>query len=333
MALFFVLLVFAGKIDIFLCIIFMVIFTLFMVFANFRNSNSRELLPVFDKLNGRFQPKGWSTKPPTPIKIKEIDYLQIIEIENLHDISYELNAFMKDGNCFQIIEHDNFSKLIANAKRLAEFLALPLKDKHGEPFVDLPGKFKGPLVPSYSAFQNKHLVFHHDSINVQTTWFFILSSILVMIFGLTSGLAFIWRGLFYFDSFSRVEVIMGALIITTFLCLFLYFFFMKLKKTPPPFFDIADGKFYPNGVTHDGSGITLSQMDHLEILTEQLGRITDSGESLFHYTHELNIVLKDGSRYNIIKVGNEKRLLADAHALADRLSIPLMNAWDGMPIP
>ena len=333
MALFFVLLVFAGKIDIFLCIIFMVIFTLFMVFANFRNSNSRELLPVFDKLNGRFQPKGWSTKPPTPIKIKEIDYLQIIEIENLHDISYELNAFMKDGNCFQIIEHDNFSKLIANAKRLAEFLALPLKDKHGEPFVDLPGKFKGPLVPSYSAFQNKHLVFHHDSINVQTTWFFILSSILVMIFGLTSGLAFIWRGLFYFDSFSRVEVIMGALIITTFLCLFLYFYFMKLKKTPPPFFDIADGKFYPNGITHDGSGIPLSQMDHLEILTEQLGRITDSGESLFHYTHELNIVLKDGSRYNIMKVGSEKRLLADAHALADRLSIPLMNAWDGMPIP
>ena len=58
MALFFVLLVFAGKIDIFLCIIFMVIFTLFMVFANFRNSNSRELLPVVDKLNGRFQPKG-----------------------------------------------------------------------------------------------------------------------------------------------------------------------------------------------------------------------------------------------------------------------------------
>ncbi len=297
------------------------IIAFFYLFSIIRHSDSSELLPVFDKLHGRFYPKGWSIKSSFPIN--EIDHLQILEIENLHDISYELNAFMKDGNRFQIIEHVNYSNFIANAKRLAEFLALPLKDKHGEPFEDLPGKFKGPLVPLHSVFQKKHLVFRQDSINIQTTWDSILATIFVSIILLFGGLSLFWWGLFAFDSIIWSAVIMGSFGAIV----FFIWFCNILKKASKSFFDIADSNFYPNGFTHDGLGIPLSQIDHLEILTEQL--IT---KSKYIYMHELNIVLKDSSRYNITEDRNEKRFLADAHALSARLSIPLVNAWDRMPI-
>ena len=51
-----------------------------------------------------------------------------------------------------------------------------------------------------------------------------------------------------------------------------------------------------------------------------------------HDAYELNAVLKDGSRYNIMDHGDKKRMLEDAHELAERLSLPLVDALSGLPV-
>ena len=94
-----------------------------------------------------------------------------------------------------------------------------------------------------------------------------------------------------------------------------------------PFFDLIDGMFYPKGFTRDGSGIPLKQLDHLEIVKERVYNKNSSYDS-----YELNVALKDGSRYNIMDHGADKLLLADAKQLAEKLSLPLINADTAQPI-
>ena len=91
---------------------------------------------------------------------------------------------------------------------------------------------------------------------------------------------------------------------------------------------MLDGMFYPNRFNRDSFGISLKQLDHLEILTKHVSEDHKNYDS-----QELNLVLKDGSRYNIMNHANKKRLLADAYLLANRLSLPLVNAHDGQAIP
>ena len=273
-------------------------------------------LPVFDTLNGMFYPKG-RRHAELAVQTKNIDHLQILEIE-MHSC-YELNVVMKDGNRFNITAHGEYSKFMADAKQLAESLALFIKDIHGEPYVEPPADSMKPLVPEGPNFQTTHLVFRQDSIRVQATWKFFL---FFMIFVLIS-LAMIMGGLFLEQTIIWPLLIFGVCFST----IILWAFFHCLKKQSAPLFDIVDGMFYPKGFTRDGSGIPLRQLNHLQIIKERVYRRNNAYDS-----YELNVVLKDGSRYNIMDHGNEKRLLADAHALAARLSFPLVDAQAGQPV-
>ena len=95
-----------------------------------------------------------------------------------------------------------------------------------------------------------------------------------------------------------------------------------------PFFDMVDDMFYPRGFTRDGSGISLKQFDHLEIFTEHIY----TPKNNIHNSYELNVVLKDGSRYNILDYGDAQSLWEDANGLAAILSLPLVDAQSGLPV-
>ena len=276
---------------------------------------------VFDILNGTFYPEGRS-HAESSVPLQEIDHLQLLGIEKNHKFHHELNAILKDGKPLHIIDYNTYSKCAADAQKLAERLTLPLKDEDGEPFVDLPGKHKGPLHKSSGIYyQETHLVFKEDSISLHAT----LGFFLFYMYPMFCSLPLIFIGLF--ESHGWYAII--AIIIGVCMCMFwLFICYNNWKKQTAPFFDIPDGMFYPNHFKRDASSISLKQLDHLEILTKCV-----SGNKNY-YPRELNVVLKDGSRYNIMNnYENPKRLLADAYALANRLSLPLVNAHDGKTIP
>ena len=279
--------------------------------------NTRNL-PVFDTLNGRFYPQG-RRHAESAVSTKDIDHLQILEMEMSPGFCYELNAVMKDGNRLHIMAHGGRQNFMKDAKQLADNLALSIQDEQGKPYVDIPGKHEGPLVPGGVSFQSMRLVFRQDSITVKATWRLHLGYILFMAIG--TGIFCI--GLFSSEGLVWPALIMGALFASVAL---LGSLTMILKKTFP-LFDMVDGMFYPKGFTRDGSGISLKQLDHLEILKERVYNKNGSYDS-----YELNIVLKDSSRYNILDHGNAKRLWEDAHGLADRLSLPLVDAQSGQPV-
>jgi len=291
----------------------LIIFSCF-IYCLFNTRN----LPVFDTLNGKFYPQGRS-HAESAVSTKDINHLQILETEMSPGFCYELNAVMKNGNRLNIMAHGGRQNFMKDAKQLAENLALSIKDEQGEPYVDIPGKHEGPLVPGGVSFQSMRLVFRQDSITVKATWRLHLGYILFM----AIGTGIFCMGLFSSDGLFWPALIMGALFAGIAL---LGSLTMILKKTFP-LFDMVDGMFYPKGFTRDGSGISLKQLDHLEILKERVYNKNGSYDS-----YELNVALKDGSRYNIMDHGADKLLLADAKQLAEKLSLPLINADTAQPI-
>ena len=132
----------------------------------------------------------------------------------------------------------------------------------------------------------------------------------------------------FIGMFSDQEIIWAPFCVGAILALLILFaFFYNLKLRAAALFDLVDGMFYPKGFTRDGSGIPLSLLDHLEIIKERCHTSKSSYDS-----YELNVVLKDGSRYNVLDHGNGRLLWSDAHKLAARLSLPLMDVKNGSSV-
>ena len=66
----------------------------------------------------------------------------------------------------------------------------------------------------------------------------------------------------------------------------------------------------------------LGQIHALQLISEYVRSDKSS-----YYSYELNLVLKDGSRLNVVDHGKAEQLIEDAHVLADFLRVPL---WNGM---
>lgn len=279
----------------------------------------RRSLPVFDSINKLFYPQG-TRHPEAAVSTKDIDHLQIIRIDLMRGCCYELNAVMMDGNRLHIMEDGIQNKFMREARQLADRLSLSLKDGYGNDFVYDPKQDTGPLVPNGSNFQNTELVFRQDSITVRATWkFYLIISVFAAVFGLP---------LIIFLSGANKDIPRVFLgIFTTFEAFFFGLIIYSFFKRSYPLFDMVDGMFYPKGFTRDGSGIPLKQLDHLEIVKERVYNKNSSYDS-----YELNVALKDGSRYNIMDHGADKLLLADAKQLAEKLSLPLINADTAQPI-
>ena len=86
--------------------------------------------------------------------------------------------------------------------------------------------------------------------------------------------------------------------------------FWKGRKSPREVFNIDSIKVHTK----------LDQIHAIQILSEYCH--TDKSH---YYSYELNLILKDSSRINVIDHGNLKVLREDANTLADFLGVPI---WD-----
>jgi len=66
--------------------------------------------------------------------------------------------------------------------------------------------------------------------------------------------------------------------------------------------------------------VPLSRIHAIQVVSEYV-----PGKRSSFYSHELNLVLSDGGRVNVVDHGNKGQLTSDAKALAEFLAVPL---WD-----
>ena len=170
----------------------------------------------------------------------------------------------------------------------------------------------GPIKPGGTNFQGSKLVFGQYSIAVRMTWkFYFLLGFIAALFSIPIFIAL--------SNPKRIEwgiFCVGAVVDS----LMLFIIIFSLTRRNYPFFDLVKGIFYPNGLKRDDAGIPFNQLDHLQIVTEHCHSSKNSYDS-----YELNVVLKDGTRYNILDHGSSKLLLADAQKLSSRLSLKLVD--------
>ena len=62
------------------------------------------------------------------------------------------------------------------------------------------------------------------------------------------------------------------------------------------------------------------------ILQERVSSSSSSGGSSRYYSYELNLVLKDGTRLNVVDHGGKSLLNANAETLAQFLNVPVWDA-------
>ncbi len=105
---------------------------------------------------------------------------------------------------------------------------------------------------------------------------------------------------------------------------------MLYFMTMPRVFDTFYGYYYkarkkPQAeLGHDRTdkGITkLSEVQAIQVLRERISNKNGS-----YYSYEINLVLKDASRINVIDHGKHQAVIEDAETLATALGVPL---WDG----
>lgn len=121
-----------------------------------------------------------------------------------------------------------------------------------------------------------------------------------MIFPLVMGLVFavVGGGLFYYVTTPIVfDKYKGS--------------FWRGRKGPDDVSDRRELKHYTE----------LENIHALQLLSEYC-----SGNKSSYYSYELNLVLKDGSRINVIDHGNQKKLREDAQTLSGFLGKPLWDA-------
>lgn len=100
--------------------------------------------------------------------------------------------------------------------------------------------------------------------------------------------------------------------------------------TAPIVFDKRKGYFWkgriaPDEIFNKNALKHFTELEHIHAL--QLISEYCRGNKSSYYSYELNLVLSDGKRMNVVDHGNQNRLRDDAATLADFLKIPV---WDAM---
>ncbi len=90
-------------------------------------------------------------------------------------------------------------------------------------------------------------------------------------------------------------------------------YFWKSRKSPRQVFDINQSKGH----------IKIEMIHALQIISEYC-----SGDKSSFYSYELNLVLKDGSRVNVVDHGNLRQLRSDTAQLSQFIDKPVWDAVD-----
>jgi hypothetical protein len=102
-----------------------------------------------------------------------------------------------------------------------------------------------------------------------------------------------------------------------------------VKSISPIVFDLTNGYFWKGrknpteefDLTTRKACVQLGRIHALQIISEYC-----RGNKNSYYSYELNLVLDDTERINVIDHGNLRKLRQDAQALADFLGVPLWDA-------
>lgn len=105
--------------------------------------------------------------------------------------------------------------------------------------------------------------------------------------------------------------------------------FLYLNSTQPIIFDKAHGYFYKGRKNTDRNS-EKPRVKHLVKLEEihalQLIEEYNSGSDSSYYSYEINLILKDASRINVIDHGNLFQVREDANTLSGFLKVPVWDA-------
>ncbi|MFC1839938.1 hypothetical protein ACFL1N_10185 [Thermodesulfobacteriota bacterium] len=154
----------------------------------------------------------------------------------------------------------------------------------------------------------------------------ILSYFVLMFFGISLLTGFYFFSLYSGEPFFNIVTIIGWFVGLTFAGAggsLLYF------RTVPIVFDKRTGYFWKGRKAPDEvidqrplkHFVELEQIHALQLISEYVS------ENKYSYnSYELNLVLEDGKRINVIDHGNRNKLREDAGTLSDFLEIPVWDA-------
>ena len=184
-----------------------------------------------------------------------------------------------------------------------------------------------PVEKGGASFQTHKLV----AVNSNRIEFRVLMAIkLSYLIFLLAGIAMITGGFYAMlssEAFSLTE--------ETFVAFFLGLIFAALGGSLLRFgtasivFDQRRGYFWkgrkaPDEILHTEALENFAKLEQIHAL--QLISEYCRSDKTSHYSFELNIVLKDGSRINVVDHGNQKKLRDDATALSEFLGKPVWDA-------
>jgi hypothetical protein len=120
------------------------------------------------------------------------------------------------------------------------------------------------------------------------------------------------------------------------LVFFVVGFFLFRSSTKPIVFNKTTGYFWKGRLKENENPsqkplkvyCKLIEIVSLQIISERVksSSSSSSGGSSSFRSYEINLILQDASRLNVIDHGNKKKLLEDAEQLASYLGVPI---WDG----
>lgn len=90
-------------------------------------------------------------------------------------------------------------------------------------------------------------------------------------------------------------------------------YFRKSKKSVRELGNVIDNKRY----------IKLSEIYAIQVLSEYIERVNRKSKS--YYSYEINLVLKDATRVNVVDHGNKTSALRDSDKLSKFLGVPLWS--------
>ena len=107
------------------------------------------------------------------------------------------------------------------------------------------------------------------------------------------------------------------------------FMFFKTKKSIV--FDKRYGYYWKGkaepetyNLTENKNFVRLSDIYAIQLIREYISNTSKSGGS--YYSYEINLVLKDESRVNVVDHGHKKSIVEDSRLLADFLNVPVWSA-------
>lgn len=155
-------------------------------------------------------------------------------------------------------------------------------------------------------------------------------SFLAMFTIIPLGVASIFLICFYHTKLPVLFMFFALLGILSILTLFMFLtFYIKKITFAPNYFDRNKGIYYAHKPKLLGADekteVTISHIQSLQILSKEKKNKSNRHNNKSHTAYQLNMILRDGSRKNIVSHGSYKDIKEDGESLSKLLGISLLE--------